>query len=107
MYWSPKNHYIRPDLSAFKDLFGDYASGDCVGCHDEVTPGIVRSWRDSTHAKPRRSPEFAEKTRAIEEAAGIKIEQVTCSFCHGESHDELFLPVADDTCKKCHRQQVE
>ncbi len=70
MYWSPKNHYIRPDLSAFKDLFGDYASGDCMGCHDKVTPGIVRSWRDSSHAKPRRSPAVAEKTRAIEEKAG-------------------------------------
>lgn len=33
MYWSPKNHYIRPDFSAFKELFGDYASGDCLGCH--------------------------------------------------------------------------
>jgi len=50
MYWSPKNHYIRPDLSAFKALFDDYASGDCMGCHDEVTPGIVRSWEGSTHA---------------------------------------------------------
>ena len=76
MYWSPKNHYIMPDLSAFKDLFGDYASEDCMGCHDEVTPGIVRSRENSTHAKPGRSPEFAEKTRAIEEAADIKIEQV-------------------------------
>ena len=27
MYWSPKNHYVRPDLSAFKELFDDYASG--------------------------------------------------------------------------------
>ena len=107
MYWSPKNHYIRPDLSAFKGLFDDYASGDCMGCHEEVTPGIVRSWKSSTHANPRKNAQFAEKTRAIEEAAGIKIEQITCNFCHGESHDELFLPVADDVCKKCHRQQVE
>ena len=31
MYWHPKRHYIRPDLSAFKDLMGKIWSGGLCG----------------------------------------------------------------------------
>ncbi|MDR4505394.1 MAG: hydroxylamine oxidoreductase [Candidatus Scalindua sp.] len=107
MYWAPKRHYIRPDLSAFEGLIDKYDKTDCLGCHEEVTPGIVLSWRQSTHANPRKNPEFAEKLRAIEERIGESIDRVTCDYCHGPSHDKLFLPNADDVCKRCHPQQVE
>ena len=78
MYWSPKRHYIRPDLGAFESLLEKYDKTDCVGCHEEVTPGIVLSWKESTHANPRRNVKFAEKLRAIEEKIGESIDQVTC-----------------------------
>ncbi len=61
---------------------------DCVECHTEVTPGIVRDWEVSAHAA----------------------EDVGCEMCHGEDHQsaddtELVTTVTARSCKLCHRER--
>ena len=57
--------------------------GDCIGCHINVTPGIVKQHLDSPHANAT-NPE----------------DEVLCSDCHGDQHvtmedwKEATMPVA-------------
>jgi len=66
------------------------AAQDCIECHREVTPGIVRDWEISRHAE----------------------EEVSCEVCHGEEHESaddahLAATVTAKTCKLCHRERFE
>jgi len=62
---------------------------ECVDCHEDVTPGVVRDWRASEHA----------------------LADVTCDACHGSEHNtaEDFnradIPTPE-TCRTCHEDQV-
>ncbi|HPE81725.1 MAG TPA: multiheme c-type cytochrome [Gammaproteobacteria bacterium] len=68
--------------------------GDCVGCHINVTPGIVKQHLGSPHANAS-NPE----------------DEVLCSSCHGDKHvtmedwQEATMPTAD-TCGECHKKQA-
>ena len=68
--------------------------GDCVGCHINLTPGIVKQHLDSPHANAT-NPE----------------DEVLCSNCHGDQHvtmedwREATMPTAD-TCGECHKKQA-
>ncbi len=68
--------------------------GDCVGCHINVTPGIVKQHLGSPHANAT-NPE----------------DEVLCSNCHGEKHvamddwKEATMPTAE-TCGECHKKQA-
>jgi len=66
------------------------AAQDCIECHTEVTPGIVRDWEVSAHAA----------------------NEIGCELCHGEEHEsaddtELVMTVTAKTCKLCHRERFE
>jgi hydroxylamine dehydrogenase len=69
---------------------GDDPASTCIGCHEEVTPGIVSDWRLSKHAG----------------------EDVSCDQCHGTGHtsakdvDKVSLPTPE-TCSECHEERVE
>ena len=67
MYWFPRRHYIRPEGEYYDQLLNKYEPGDCVECHEHVTPGWVNDWRQSTHANPKKNSYFAKKTREIED----------------------------------------
>ncbi len=62
----------------------------CVGCHINVTPGIVKEYLDSPMA--------------------LASESVSCTECHGEDHKTMddhakaSLPTAD-TCIECHEEE--
>jgi hydroxylamine dehydrogenase len=64
--------------------------GDCVSCHEDVTPGAVSDWRLSKHAD----------------------EGIDCSSCHGEGHmsaddvANVSIPTPE-TCGDCHADRVE
>jgi hypothetical protein len=68
--------------------------GDCVGCHINVTPGIVKQHLGSPHANTTNSED-----------------EVLCSDCHGDKHTGMedwkkaSMPTAD-TCGECHKKQV-
>ena len=66
------------------------AGPDCVGCHEKVTPGIVKDYARS----------------AMSEA------DLSCDTCHGSEHssaadlEKVKLPTPE-TCKKCHSEQYD
>lgn len=67
--------------------------GECVGCHINVTPGIVHQHMSSPMANVAKEED-----------------QVGCPDCHGDRHVAMDdyakadMPTAD-TCKECHKKQ--
>ena len=43
-YWNPIDFYTPPDT-----IRGKFTRGQCVDCHQGMTPGWVHAWRDSAH----------------------------------------------------------
>lgn len=90
-YWSPDplqawwdpDPYYRP----VQTVQGEFTAGQCIGCHEGITPGIVADWRASRHASP----------------AGR--EPVACPDCHGPDHQQLRMPTPS-VCGGCHTKQV-
>ncbi|MCQ4574044.1 MAG: hydroxylamine oxidoreductase [Candidatus Brocadiales bacterium] len=107
MYMNPLRHYVRPDIKMFPELMKKFQPDQCVECHADITPGIVNSWKASTHAQPKRNEYFAAKTAEIEKRLGREIKEVDCSGCHGKSHDVLQMPTVDNACGECHLKQAE
>lgn len=63
---------------------------NCVACHKDVTPGVVKQWKDSVMGK----------------------QGVSCEECHGSAHQNAgdFAKVefpTPDTCGKCHENRVK
>ncbi|HHN78198.1 MAG TPA: cytochrome C [Phycisphaerales bacterium] len=63
---------------------------ECIDCHFDVTPGIVRDW-------------YASKHSDIE---------VGCVKCHGDGHGsaddvDKVLTVTADTCAECHQEKYD
>ncbi len=67
--------------------------GECVGCHINVTPGIVKQHLGSPHANTTNQED-----------------EVLCSSCHGEKHTAMDdwkkaeMPTAE-VCGECHKKQ--
>ncbi len=82
-YWDPKTFH-QPETD---DVVGRFSGAECVECHADVTPGIVKDWQTSRHAEP-----------------GPDREAVACDGCHGADHQNLRLPSPAD-CGGCHQTQ--
>ncbi|MBF0142821.1 MAG: hydroxylamine oxidoreductase [Magnetococcales bacterium] len=80
-YWDPGT-YHQPETGP---MAGRFQGEECLECHTVVTPGIVRDWRESRHAK--------------------SAPPVLCPACHGEDHQKLRLPTPR-TCGECHPRRV-
>jgi len=65
------------------------AGTDCVGCHEKVSPGIVKDFATSAMS-----------------------DSLSCATCHGEDHtgngdaDKAKLPTPE-TCKGCHKEKYD
>lgn len=62
----------------------------CITCHRKISPGQVADWESSKHSG----------------------EEITCSFCHGDSHngaeDASLAELPDEhVCADCHENQFE
>ncbi len=97
------------------------ATEECIGCHEEVTPGIVADWRRSRHA--RTSPADALALPATERrvsAASVPEELrdtvVGCAECHTRSPDthadtfdhnghRVHIVVTPEDCAACHPEE--
>jgi hypothetical protein len=70
------------------------ANKDCVGCHINVTPGIVKQHLESPHANTKKASE-----------------EVRCHDCHGVEHKTMEdfakskMPTLE-TCGECHKKQM-
>ncbi len=66
-----------------------YAEDQCISCHEKVTPGIVKQWKESKMSK-----------------------HFSCDTCHGSEHktmedyEKAKIP-KPETCKTCHPTQYE
>jgi hypothetical protein len=94
------------------------ATEDCIGCHTEVTPGIVADWRGSRMAKV--TPAEALQKRPVERRisvqkppAGLADTVVGCAECHTmnlDRHADTFehngyrvhIVVTPEDCATCH-----
>jgi hydroxylamine dehydrogenase len=74
-------------LAGFLDL--PASAQDCITCHSQETPGVVRDWQNSMHFE----------------------NEVDCSVCHGDGHTtaddvaNVELPTPE-VCAGCHEEQV-
>ena len=94
------------------------ATEECIGCHDEVTPGIVSDWRESRMAKVtinealQKNP---DKRRVSVKAPpqGLADVVVGCAECHTSSPDRhkdtfehngynVHTIVTPEDCNACH-----
>jgi hypothetical protein len=91
---------------------------ECLGCHEEYTPGIVGDWLSSRHAMV--TPETALKRSPVERrisadkiSEGLSQVVVGCYECHGLNpsvHTDNFdhfghsinVVVSPDDCGTCH-----
>ncbi len=78
-YWNPGRFY-----KSVQSVEGVFGGEECIDCHEALTPGIVKDWRASRHAKTR--------------------EPVYCNSCHGSDHQKLRMPTPD-VCGGCHTSQ--
>lgn len=61
---------------------------DCLTCHRQIDPGMVRAWEMSVHERKK----------------------VGCAECHGRNHDVIFDAAGDVSslvCAACHAVQVQ
>lgn len=93
----------------------------CIGCHQEVTPGIVADWRASRHARvtPAQALEQAPLARRFSASgppAGTAANAVGCAECHTrnpDAHPDSFdhngyrvhIVVSPADCAGCHPQE--
>jgi hypothetical protein len=77
---------------------GDYderKDTQCIGCHVNVTPGIVKQYLSSPMANTEKDED-----------------NVGCTDCHGDKHlsmkdyDKVEMPTAE-TCGECHKKQLK
>jgi hydroxylamine dehydrogenase len=78
-YWDPDRFY-KP----VQTVRGEFKGEQCIACHSSVTPGIVKDWRESRHAKPANNRQ-----------------PVLCPACHGGNHQALHMPTPK-VCAGCH-----
>jgi len=82
-YWDPENFYIPESV-----IEGRFSGKQCIQCHQGLTPGIVRDWRESKHSAPSNGDDI-----------------VMCPACHGDDHADLHLPTPA-ICGGCHTTQL-
>jgi hypothetical protein len=91
---------------------------DCLGCHEEVTPGIVADWRHSRHSRvtPGEAlgrPERERRFSAATPPDGTAEVVVGCAECHTRNPDahvdtfehngyRVHVVVTPEDCAGCH-----
>ncbi len=81
MRWYDPDHYYTPNMN----VSGEFKHEECVMCHTVQTPGIVAQWKKSKHASTEK---------------GV----VGCDKCHGNNHQQLYMP-SWKHCGECHPEQ--
>ena len=96
---------------------------ECLGCHSEIHPGLVASWRKSRHsrtvpAEAMKTDALARRISSAEVPASLAGTVVGCYECHGlrtDKHADSFehngyqinVIVSPGDCKTCHFEEVE
>jgi len=99
------------------------ASEECLSCHEQVHPGIVKQWQESRHAliTPKDALQKSKLARRVSSKnipSGMQNHAVGCFECHGinpEQHADTFehngyqihVVVTPKDCATCHAQEVK
>lgn len=99
------------------------ATSECLGCHEEVTPGIVGDWKASRHSRVTPAEALQKSTlerrfSAAEAPAGLAGTVVGCAECHTrnpDAHADTFehngyrvhIVVTPEDCAGCHPAERE
>lgn len=99
------------------------ATEECIGCHEDVTPGIVGDWRASRHsrvtpAEGLAKPALERRVSAAAAPEGTAEHVVGCAECHTrnpETHADSFehnghrvhIVVSPEDCAGCHPVERE
>jgi hypothetical protein len=94
------------------------ATGECIGCHESVTPGIVEDWRRSRHshvtpAEAFKADPLARRISAASVSETVRDTAVGCAECHtanAGAHKDTFehnghkvhIVVTPEDCAGCH-----
>ena len=95
----------------------------CIGCHSNFTPGIVKDWLTSRHAKiipeeALKKPSLERRISAETLPEDLKKYAVGCYECHSLNstiHDDSFdhmgrtinVIVTPNDCSTCHPQEAK
>jgi hydroxylamine dehydrogenase len=95
----------------------------CIGCHTSYTPGIVKDWMHSRHAKTTpadalKAPALERRISAASVKSGLSEYNVGCYECHSlnaEKHKDNFdhmgfrinVVVSPNDCNVCHPKEVK
>ena len=68
----------------------NHVQDSCVTCHEQVSPNIVREWKQSAHS--------------------TELNAVSCSVCHGQEHRSVqdvhkARAVPEKVCRTCHEKE--
>ena len=99
------------------------ATEDCLGCHEDETPGIVADWLASRHARGSvasalKKPVVSRRVSAVSVPDSLSTVAVGCYECHGlnpAKHQDNFehndykinVVVTPPDCSTCHPVEVE
>ena len=97
------------------------ATGECIGCHESINPGIVEDWRNSRHAattvKEAMSVQgIGKKVSAENIPESLQETAVGCAECHSMRNDrhadafehngfQIHVVVSPEDCATCHRKE--
>jgi len=87
-WYDPAYYYNSDTFHPGSTVEGEFTNRECVTCHAIESPGIVKQWKQSKHAKPLEGKDV-----------------VGCDRCHGKNHKKLKMP-AYDLCGECHEKQL-
>ncbi len=77
---------LTPLLSETQVDNGPFTDNECIACHTERHPELIKQWQSGSHAA---TPEGG------------------CSSCHGDRHEGSNIKArSDQTCKGCHKGAV-
>ncbi len=98
-------------------------TGECLMCHNAVTPGIVADWKKSLHAKVTMSEALRKPKRerrvsvaqAPDNSADVVVGCAECHTINPEDHQDTFdhndhqvhIVVTPKDCAGCHMVETE
>ncbi|MEW8000871.1 MAG: multiheme c-type cytochrome [Candidatus Thiodiazotropha endolucinida] len=78
--------WLTPLISETQVDNGPFIDSECIACHTERNPELIKQWQSGPHAITH---------------------DVGCTSCHGDQHEDSNIRArSDHTCKGCHEGAV-
>lgn len=75
--------FFYSSFVAAENPMGEFKQSECVACHQQRAPGLIKGWRESRHRQDNQP--------------------VACTACHGALHESAALEARrGESCSQCH-----